>query len=155
MDKPKSQFKVYTFLYPSYGDIHKNFELLCRATALLEKEIGHGRFKVILTISGTNKYTQWLYKEWGKNESLEFAGFMDKKRIYDTYAQADCLVFPSKVETWGLPISDHLKWRLGDCPSVSLPSSENRCYWQICHTLMRQPPEANGQHSLHQMTRKD
>lgn len=107
MDKPKSQFKVYTFLYPSYGDIHKNFELLCRATALLEKEIGHGRFKVILTLSGTeNKYTQWLYKEWGKNESLEFAGFMDKKRIYDTYAQADCLVFPSKVETWGLPISE-------------------------------------------------
>ena len=107
IDKPKSQFKVYTFLYPSYGDIHKNFELLCRATALLEKEIGHGRFKVILTISGMeNKYTQWLYKEWGKNESLEFAGFMDKKRLYCTYAQADCLVFPSKVETWGLPISE-------------------------------------------------
>lgn len=101
------QSAAYTFLYPSYGDIHKNFEQLCRAAALLEKEIGPGKFKVILTISGTeNRYTQWLYKEWGKNESLEFAGFMDRKRLYDTYSQADCLVFPSKVETWGLPISE-------------------------------------------------
>ena len=48
-----------------------------------------------------------LYKKWGKTSSLEFAGFMDKQRLYDTYARADCLVFPSKVETWGLPISEY------------------------------------------------
>lgn len=110
-DRADNLSKVYTFLYPSYGDIHKNFELLCRAAALLEEEIGKGKFKVILTLSGVeNKYTQWLYKEWGKTESLEFAGFMDRKRLYRTYAQADCLVFPSKVETWGLPISEYAEF---------------------------------------------
>ena len=31
---------------------------------------------------------------------------MDRNRLYDTYGQADCLVFPSRVETWGLPISE-------------------------------------------------
>lgn len=103
----KEPSSVYTFLYPSYGDINKNFELLCHATALLEKEIGKDKFKVILTLSGTeNKYTRWLYKKWGKISSLDFAGYMDRKRLYDTYAKADCLVFPSKVETWGLPISE-------------------------------------------------
>ena len=121
IDRAGDQSMTYTFLYPSYGDIHKNFELLCRATDLLEKEIGQGKFKVILTLSGTeNKYTQWLYKEWGKIESLEFAGFMDKERLYSTYAQADCLVFPSKVETWGLPISEYAEFEkpmlLADLP---------------------------------------
>lgn len=121
IDRADNQSTIYTFLYPSYGDIHKNFELLCRATALLEKEIGQGKFKVILTLSGTeNKYTQWLYKEWGKIKSLEFAGFMDKERLYRTYSQADCLVFPSKVETWGLPISEYAEFEkpmlLADLP---------------------------------------
>lgn len=121
IDRADNQSTAYTFLYPSYGDIHKNFELLCRATTLLEKEIGQGRFRVILTLSGMeNKYTQWLYKKWGKTESLEFAGFMDRKRLYDTYSQADCLVFPSKVETWGLPISEYAEFEkpmlLADLP---------------------------------------
>ena len=98
---------VYTFLYPSYGDIHKNFELLSRAAALLDAEIGRGRFKVVLTVSGyENKYTRWLRRKWGGTGSLVFAGFMDRQRLYRAYAQAQCLVFPSKVETWGLPISE-------------------------------------------------
>lgn len=98
---------VYRFLFPSYCDIHKNFELLCQAAELLEKEVGKGRFKVMLTIAGTeNKYTQWLYREWGHVESLDFAGFVSRSELYAAYEQTDCLVFPSKVETWGLAISE-------------------------------------------------
>lgn len=108
IDKTNRQSTVYVFLYPSYGDIHKNFETLCRAANLLEKEIGKGRFKVTLTISGQeNKYARWLYAQWGKVGSLDFAGFMTRRQLYETYAQADCLVFPSRVETWGLPISEY------------------------------------------------
>ena len=98
---------IYSFLFPSYGDIHKNFEMLCEATALLEKEVGKGKFKVTLTISGTeNRYTRWLYKKFGGVDSLDFAGFMNRDELFATYKEADCLVFPSKVETWGLPISE-------------------------------------------------
>lgn len=107
----KEPSHLYTFLYPSYGDINKNFEVLCRASALLEEEIGKGKFKVILTLSGTeNKYTRWLYKNWGMISSLDFAGYMDRQRLYETYAKADCLVFSSKVETWGLPISEYAEF---------------------------------------------
>jgi glycosyltransferase involved in cell wall biosynthesis len=31
---------------------------------------------------------------------------MDKDTLYQHYAMADCLIFPSRVETWGLPISE-------------------------------------------------
>ncbi|WP_308755772.1 glycosyltransferase family 1 protein [uncultured Bacteroides sp.] len=102
---------VYQFLFPSYCDIHKNFELLCQATALLEKEIGKGKFRVLLTITGTeNKYTQWLYRKWGYVKSLDFAGFMSRDELYMTYEKTDCLVFPSKIETWGLPISEFARF---------------------------------------------
>ena len=102
---------VYRFLFPSYGDTHKNFELLCQASALLEKEIGEGKFKVTLTINGTeNNYTRWLYRKWGNVDSLDFAGFMSKSDLFTVYENTDCLVFPSKVETWGLPISEFARF---------------------------------------------
>ena len=49
------------FLYPATPDCHKNFEVLCAAAERLEKKIGAGVFKVVLTIDGTeNKYAAWL-----------------------------------------------------------------------------------------------
>ena len=97
----------FTFLYPATSDCHKNFEQLCEATRLLEEELGKGKFQVWITINGKeNRYTRWLYRKWGKVDSLRFSGFMDKKKLYAAYAATDCLVFPSRVETWGLPISE-------------------------------------------------
>lgn len=102
--------KCFTFFYASTPDCHKNFETLCKAAALLEKEVGVGKFKVVLTIKGDeNKYAAWLKKNWGNVHSIEFAGFMSKECLYGHYQMADCLVFPSKVETWGLPISEYME----------------------------------------------
>ena len=103
----KNKNAPYTFIYVATADCHKNFETLCRAAARLEQEIGTDRFEVVLTLSGTeNKYARWLYEQWGCLESVQFAGFMNQQKLYATYEQADCLVFPSRVETWGLPISE-------------------------------------------------
>lgn len=97
----------YTFFFPSAPDCHKNFEALCEAAAKLESEVGKGRFKAVVTLSGKeNRYTRWLYGKWGNVDSIDFAGYMSKSRLYGYYKAADCLVFPSKVETWGLPISE-------------------------------------------------
>lgn len=97
----------YTFLYAATPDCHKNFEALCRAAVLLEKDLGQNRFKVVLTIGGTeNKYARWLHAKWGYCTSIDFAGYMSRGKLYDYYQACNCLVFPSKVETWGLPISE-------------------------------------------------
>ncbi|MCB5658274.1 MULTISPECIES: glycosyltransferase family 4 protein [Bacteroides] len=105
--KDNQQSHIYNFLFAATPDCHKNFETLCRATALLERELGVGKFKVILTISGNeNRYARWLYRHWGHLKSIEFAGFMSREQLYRNYAGAHCLVFPSRVETWGLPISE-------------------------------------------------
>lgn len=102
---------VYEFFYPSTPDCHKNFELVCKASELLEKELGKNKFKTTITVNGQeNRYAKWLYKKWGHVSSVHFAGFMDKKSLYENYATADCLLFPSRIETWGLPISEFLPY---------------------------------------------
>lgn len=108
----------YTFFYASTPDCHKNFETLCEAARLLEDEIGKEKFKVVLTLSGEeNKYSRWLHGKWGDVSSIYFAGFMSKERLYGYYTAADCLVFPSKVETWGLPITEFME-ASGDKPML-------------------------------------
>lgn len=105
---PKSiEHTVYTFLFAATPDCHKNFEAICQAAQLLEEEMGENRFQIILTIDGKeNHYSHWLHEQWGHLSSLHFAGFMTKTELYNAYAESDCLLFPSRIETWGLPISE-------------------------------------------------
>jgi len=98
---------VFRFIYPAYPDVHKNFETLCEAARLLEQEVGDQAFQVILTTDvRMNAYSRWLFKKWGDVRSIVFRGFMNQDSLFKLYAEADCLVFPSQVETWGLPISE-------------------------------------------------
>lgn len=99
----------FTFLYPASGDCHKNFETLCEAARLLSEEVGPGKFRVLLTIGGDeNRYTRWLRSRWGSVDSICWNGLMTREQLFACYGSSDCLVFPSRVETWGLPISEFL-----------------------------------------------
>lgn len=99
----------FTFLYPASGDCHKNFETLCEAARLLSAEVGPGKFRVLLTIGGgENRYTRWLKSRWGSVDSICWNGLMTREQLFACYGSSDCLVFPSRVETWGLPISEFL-----------------------------------------------
>ncbi len=96
-----------TFIYAASPNNHKNFEVICQAVDILNNEYQIDDFKVYITIRGNeNRYAKWLYKTWGKLVSLEFVGFLSKDRLRDYYETCDCLIFPSKVESWGLPISE-------------------------------------------------
>lgn len=100
---------IYTFVFPATGDVHKNFQFLCRATKILESKLGKNKFKVLMTISGDeNKYTRWLLRKWGDVDSLKFIGLQTRENLTDIYSKSDCLVFPSRIETWGLPISEFM-----------------------------------------------
>ncbi len=119
--QPLAKDKPYTFFYASTPDSHKNFETLCQASALLEKRIGKDKFQTIITIRGDeNTYAEYLKKHWGKVSSIKFAGLMDKATLYAHYDLADCFIFPSRIETWGLPISEFMGYNkpmiLSDLP---------------------------------------
>lgn len=106
-----------TFFYASTADCHKNFETLFEAARLLENKLGTGKFKVSATISGReNRYSAWLFKHWGGVESIEFAGFLPSSELYDRYRTASCFVFPSRIETWGLPMTEFMS--VSDRPMI-------------------------------------
>ena len=95
------------FIYPATPDCHKNFEVVCRAAERLERQLGQKRFRILFTFRGDeNRYANWLKKRWGHLSSLDFRGLMAREELDLTYRQAACLVFPSRIETWGLPISE-------------------------------------------------
>ena len=101
--------KQPVFLYVGTPDCHKNFETLFRAAQMLEEKMGKGAFKVIVTVNGDeNRYAQWLRRNWCGTPSIDFRGLLSREELARAYGEASCLVFPSRTETWGLPISEFL-----------------------------------------------
>lgn len=104
---PEREAGKYTFIYPAASDSHKNFESICRSAEILEKQYGLLNFTVYITIRGNeNAYAKWIHERWGSLQSLAFIGFQPRQALFAYYQQGDCLLFPSKVETWGLPITE-------------------------------------------------
>ncbi|MCD8260518.1 MAG: glycosyltransferase [Bacteroides sp.] len=67
---------------------------------------------MILTIDGSeNNYSNNLRKEYGGYKSLIFAGLLSPDKIRELYASSDCLLFPSRLETWRLPITEYAPYR--------------------------------------------
>lgn len=94
----------YTFLVVSYPRPFKNFEIVCDACKIIKTS---EKYQILFTISGNeNKYAKYLYKKYHNLPQIIWMGLQNKKTIYDCYSWVDCLIFPSKLETWGLPISE-------------------------------------------------
>lgn len=75
----------------------------------MESRVGKNRFRVVITVKGDeNRYARWLQKHWGNVDSVEFRGLLSREELAKAYGEATCLVFPSRAETWGLPISEFL-----------------------------------------------
>ena len=99
--------KVFTFIYPSQATFFKNFEVVCEATKILEDE-GITSFQTQITLDGTeNLYSKDLYNKYKSVKSLCWLGFLKRDDLFNYYIKSDCLVFPSRLETWGLPISEY------------------------------------------------
>ena len=97
------------FFYASTPDCHKNFETLLRAARLLEQRRGADSFRVAITVRGDeNRYARWLYRKFSDLKSVRFVGLLGRRELFSYYKGCDCFVFPSLVETWGLPISESM-----------------------------------------------
>jgi len=95
-----------TFFYPALPRPFKNFELICAAVERLECE-PRWQSRVLLTIDGAeNRYSRWLVGRYSKLRTVRFIGRQTRAQMDELYASTDCLIFPSRMETWGLPISE-------------------------------------------------
>jgi glycosyltransferase involved in cell wall biosynthesis len=94
------------FLYPALPRVFKNFEVLCRAVEMLPDQL-QSKIEIRLTIDGTeNIYAKKIKKSFGHIKPLRFLGKQNQEEMFKQYCQCDAVLFPSKLETWGLPISE-------------------------------------------------
>lgn len=107
--KPQNDFhnkECKCFFYPAFPRSFKNYEVLCEAAKSLVKR-GFDNFKILLTLNGQeNKYSRLVYNKYKGIQNIIWLGRISRSDVFDYYNKTDCLVFPSFVETWGLPVSE-------------------------------------------------
>lgn len=96
----------FIFLYAAYPRFFKNYEVILQAVSILEKQ-GVEKFEAWLTIDGSeNRYSHELRERYHNLKNVRWLGLLPRDKLFEKYGQADCMIFPSTLETWGLPISE-------------------------------------------------
>lgn len=94
------------FFYPSYPRFHKNAELACEAGRLLRQK-GITGFEIAFTFDGSeNRYAREMVEQYGHDPGVQFLGLLPREEVFARYASCDYLLFPSQLESWGLPLSE-------------------------------------------------
>ncbi|MGL5030540.1 MAG: glycosyltransferase [Aeromonas sp.] len=95
------------FFYPALPRTFKNFELILDAISVIEttKLLIDKKIEVILTFDGDESiYSRWLLNKYTHLQSVKFVGRLSREQVNAYYKSSDLILFPSKLETWGLPI---------------------------------------------------
>jgi len=106
IEKDPQKVKKYHFFFPTMPRVFKNIELICEAVKILNNN--HiSDFEVSLTIDGTeNRYAKSLINNYKNVKNINFIGKQTREKVFNLYQITDCLIFPSKLETWGMPITE-------------------------------------------------
>ncbi len=101
--------EVLSFFYPALPRTFKNFELLFDAFEIFCKKFPEksDKIKLYLTFNeNDNAYANYLIKKNPCPENIIFLGRLSFDIVQEYYANCDVLIFPSLLESWGLPISE-------------------------------------------------
>lgn len=94
------------FIYPSKPRSFKNFEVIIDSLKFLNSQIKF-KIQILFTITGKeNLYSRYISYIAKKYQEVKLIGFHDYEKMYQYYRQTNCLLFPSKLETFGLPLQE-------------------------------------------------
>lgn len=100
----------FVLLYPTLSRVFKNVETILEAMRLLAAD-GQTGIELRVTLTGDeNTYARWLRERYHDTPGVRFIGRQTAEQMAEQYASASAILFPSKLETWGLPISEAKAW---------------------------------------------
>lgn len=104
-----------TFFYPANSADFKNHRVIIKAAMLLKKQ-GITDYSIVFTLNGNEKPAIKSIYEKSKSEELniQWIGILPRKEVFEWYSKS-VLLFPSYIETVGLPIYEALS--VG-CPAI-------------------------------------
>jgi len=100
---------LITFFYPALARTFKNFELLLNAFEhLFETDKStYKKIQLILTLDENgSRYEKSLFQKYSHLKNVKFVGRLSKQEVEHYYVTSNVVAFPSKLETWGLPITE-------------------------------------------------
>lgn len=104
--RAQKNYRKKVFVFPALARPFKNHKVICEAAKRLE--LKSLECEILFTINGTeNKYAEYLRKHYGHVSIIKWIGIQPYEIMSKLYAYSDCLLFPSLLETWGLPISEY------------------------------------------------
>lgn len=106
-----SEESFSTFFYPASGIDFKNHKAIVDACLKLQ-EAGIENFRVIFTLKGDENGNVRQLDKKVKDHGLpiEFIGSISRQEVFDCYSKS-VLVFPSYIETVGLPLFEAKRHR--------------------------------------------
>lgn len=107
---------VKVFFYPASALEYKNHKIVVESAKELVVN-GITNFNVVFTLKGNeSNYIKALYRTVKKhNLPIEFIGQINLEEVYDYYSKS-ILIFPSYIETFGLPL---LEARMHESPILA------------------------------------
>lgn len=96
--------------YPAVPRIFKNFEVIIRAAQILQDKNIHF---ILLLIITENKYAKRIYKLASELKNVHFLGYLNATEMVNFIKIQILFVSPSKLETWGLPLSEAKTYKNG------------------------------------------
>lgn len=96
-----------SLFYPSNNAIYKNHEILFKSINTIKQDKNLENIKLYLTLDKNNsKYLCKLIKKYDIESNVIFLGKLSYERVMEYYQKCSILVFPSYVETIGLPLME-------------------------------------------------
>lgn len=129
---PKREF-LSTFFYPASEYEYKNHRLVVKACAQMVAQ-GTNGFEILFTLNGDETaHIKRLFEEvQEKRLPIKFIGHIPRDRVFDLYSRS-ILLFPSYLETFGLPLLEARMHRTIILASDCLFSHEILCGYENAH----------------------
>ena len=96
--------KRYDFVYVSSGEPHKNHDRLVEAWGLLSEESIFPLLCLTLSESRAPQIVRLIERARDKGAQIENIGDVSLERVADLYAESSALIYPSTMESFGLPL---------------------------------------------------
>nr|WP_255764534.1 glycosyltransferase [Pectobacterium sp. IFB5596] len=123
---PKSGNIKNIIFYPATAFSYKNHEVLINALGIIGKDfLEENDIKLVLTINKNelSNFVSSLIDKHRLSDSIIFLGRIDKNKVSELYSRTRIMAFPSRLETFGLPLLEAAYYGL-DILASDLPYSK-------------------------------
>jgi len=107
VNEPKDK---YVLFYPAFEYKYKNHNLFIDLVKeiLMRKSKLCNKIKIIVTLDKSSEFFESVKKN-SLESYFEFVGLLTSEEVYKMYCEVEALIFPSLLETFGLPLLEAAK----------------------------------------------